>query len=123
MTLMTIRLELGRSNDQPQGDPRHGYEFIAPLDSHGHLDADHWDRDRPHCGVRMFRPGLADRHGMLRRLGHGWRFDYDPRASEDDEPIFRLDRHTLAPGQYVSITEEDGVQRPFRVVSVSPVAA
>jgi hypothetical protein len=29
-----------------------------------------------------------------------------------------MDRHSFAPGEYVSITEHDGVTRPFRVVSV-----
>ena len=46
MPLMTIRLELGRAREAPQGDPRHGYEFIAPLDRHGHLDAELWGKRR-----------------------------------------------------------------------------
>jgi len=123
MTLMNIRLELGRSTGLPSGDAGHGYEFIAPLDAEGHLDADHWESDKRHCGVRMFRRGQADRHGMLRRVGRGWRFDYDPRGKSDDEPVLRLDRHVIAPGLYLTITEEDGNQRPFRIVSVQPVNA
>jgi len=121
MTLMNIRLELGRTTELPVGDSAHGYEFVAPLDAQGHLDAGHWEDDKRHCGVRMFRRGQADRHGMLRRVGKGWRFDYDPHRSTDDEPLLRLDRHVIAPGLYLSITEDDGSQRPFRVVSVRPV--
>ena len=37
------------------------------------------------------------------------------------KPIFRLDRHVIAPGLYVSITEEDGIQRPFKIAAVTPV--
>jgi hypothetical protein len=37
---------------------------------------------------------------------------------EGEEPIFRFDRHRFVEGEYASITEHDGVQRTFRVVSV-----
>lgn len=123
MTLKTIRLELGRTLDFPDGDKRHGYEFIAPLDHQGHIDAAAWAAARQHCIVRSFRPGQEDRTGLLRHLGHGWRFDYEPGNTKDDEPFFKLDRHVIAPGLYVTITEEDGVQRPFKIVSATPVAA
>ena len=119
MSLMNVRLELGRTRDAPEGDRRHGYEFIAPLDRHGHLDTAEWRAAKDRCGVRCFRPSRADRKGMLHHLGHGWRFDYEP--GPDGEPIFHLDRHIIAPGLYISITEEDGVQRPFKVVAVTPV--
>jgi len=121
MSLMTIRLELGRTQDSPEGDRRHGYEFIAPLDRYGHLDAAEWKDKKDHCGVRCFRPSQIDRKGMLRHVGRGWKFDYFPDRADDDEPIFRLDRHIIAPGLYISITEEDGVQRPFKVATVTPV--
>lgn len=121
MSLMTIRLELGRSQDAPEGDRRHGYEFIAPLDRHGHLDPMEWRENKDKCGVRRFRPFGVDRKGFLLHVGHGWTFDYKPAQIEDREPIFRLNRHTIAPGLYISITEEDGVQRPFRIAAVTPV--
>ena len=121
MSLKRIRLELGRTSGDPMGDPSHGYEFIAPLTPEGHLDASEWEKQKSHCGVRSFRPGLADRHGLLRRVGRGWRFDYDPRGGIDDEPFFRLDRHVIAPGLYVTVTEADGRQRPFRIASVTPL--
>ena len=120
MTLMNIRLELGRTRDFPQGDPRHGYEFVAPLDAGGHLDASAWSTARQHCIARSFRPGQEDRTGMLRHVGHGWRFDYEP-GSDDDEPFFKLDRHVIAQGLYVTLTEQ-GTQNPFRIVSVTPVS-
>jgi hypothetical protein len=121
MSLMNIRLELGRTPGTPDGDRRHGYEFIAPLDRNGHLDAIEWTVKRDRCCVRCFRPLRADRKGMLRHVSRGWRFDYVPDRTDDDEPIFRLDRHIIAPGLYVNITEEDGMQRPFRIATVTPV--
>lgn len=121
MSLMRITLELGRTPSHPGGDPAHGYEFIAPLDAHDHLDAAQWQSEKRKCGVRSFRPGQPDRHGMLRHVGQGWRFDYDPGREADDEPFFKLDRHVIAPGFYLTITEDDGVARPFRIVDVEPL--
>ena len=120
MSLMTIRLELGRTHEAPNGDPRHGYEFVAPINRDGHLDAVEWCTQKERCGVRSFRPGQPERRGMLRHVGRGWRFDYLPGRTEDDEPFFKLDRHIIAPGLYVTVTEDDGVQRPFKIASVSP---
>ncbi len=121
MTLMNIRLELGRVREFPEGDPRHGYEFVAPLDRNGHLDAAAWSVERQRCTVRNFRPGRAERKGLLRHIGRGWRFDYQPERKENDEPFFKLDRHIMAPGFYVTVAEDDGVQRPFKIVAVTPV--
>ena len=121
MALMNIRLELGRDRDFPEGDPRHGYEFVAPLNRHGHLDAAAWAQEKQKCTVRSFRPGQPERKGLLRHVGSGWRFDYQPKRQEDDELFFKLDRHVVATGFYVTITEDDGVQRPFKIVAVTPV--
>ncbi len=118
MALMNIRLELGRTRDFPNGDARHGYEFVAPLDRHGHLDATAWKVEKAKCTVRSFRPGTEQRQGMLRHVGQGWRFDYV--AGTDDEPFFKLDRHVIAPGLYLTITEDDGEQRPFKIAAVAP---
>jgi len=121
MSLMTIRLELGRTQEAPNGDPHHGYEFVAPLNGNGHLDAIEWCSSKGMCGVRSFRPGHPERKGMLRHVGQGWRFDYLPGRTEDDEPFFKLDRHVIAPGLYVTVMEDDGVQRPFKIASVTPL--
>ena len=118
--LSRIRLELGRTAEFPRGSEQHGYEFIAPLTLSGHIDALEWRRIKEHCGVRRFWGNDHDEHGMLRHVGHGWRFDYG-NADESDEPFLKLDAHTLAPGNYVSIREHDGVTRPFRVAEVTSI--
>ncbi len=121
MSLKRIRIELARTPDFPDGSPKYGYEFIAPLTQDNHIDADAWKKVRDHCGVLRFWGTDRAERGLLRHVGNGWRFDYDPGDDADDERFFKLDRHSLAPGDYVSVTEHDGVQRPFRVVSVTPV--
>ena len=115
MTLKRIRLELARTADAPEGDRRCGYEFIAPLDGKGQLDARAWPREKTKCTVRRFWANQDDEHGMLvHHRGNRWLFSYRP-GEEDDEPIFRFTKHAFVPGEYVSITEHDGVERPFRV--------
>ncbi len=121
MTLMRIRLELGRVQEFPEGSARHGYEFVAPLTRDGHIDADAWRAHKEQCTVVRFWADEAEEQGVLRHLGHGWRFDYPGRPASD-EPFFKLDRHRIEPGSYVSVTEHDGVQRPFKIVSIVPAA-
>jgi hypothetical protein len=119
--LMRIRLELGRTEGFPEGSAQHGYELIAPLTRDGHVDAETWRKVKEHCGVRRFWGHESDEHGMLRHVGHGWRFDY-ASMQEGDEPFFKLDKHAFVPGNYVSIREHDGITRPFRVVFVVPIS-
>jgi len=120
LALTTIRLELARTKDHPEGSSAHGYEFTAPLDADGHLDRDGWREYRQVCTVRRFWRGEEDEVGLLLHdRGGRWVFSYAP-GEEDDEPIFRFDKHVFRPGEYVSVTEHDGVTRPFRVISVRP---
>jgi hypothetical protein len=119
MTMMRIRLELARDHDFPNGSRDRGYEFAAPLTDDGHLDAAEWRDQRAQCRVRRFWPGTSDEIGLLvHRRGGSWTFDYNPKSSADDEPGFKFSTHRFVPGEYVSITEHDGVQRTFRVKSV-----
>src|SRR5690348_1041407 len=103
MTLMRIRLELARTAEFPDGNPARGYEFVAPLDRDGHIDAAAWKNLREHCKVIRFFDGESSAPGSLRHLGRGWQFDFDPARHDDDEAIFRLDRHPLLPGNYLSV--------------------
>ena len=127
MALNRVHLELARSPEHPQGSRQHGYDLVAPLDDDGHLQVEAWRRERERCRVRRFWAGEPDENGLLvhKRGGVGgatWAFDYDPNSSDDDEPAFKLDRHRIVPGEYISVTEHDGVRRTFRVVRVRPMA-
>ncbi len=119
MTLMKIRLALGRTREAPSGDARHGYEFIAPLDAQGHIDSAAWLRLKDQCTVRRFRPGEDEKNGVLRHVGRGWRFDYVAGQTQDDEPFFKLDKHVIAPGLYVTVKEENAEAQPFKIVNVT----
>ncbi|WP_323796553.1 hypothetical protein [Nisaea sp.] len=118
MSVRTIRLELARNPDFPEGSSNHGYEFKAPLTGDGSLDLDAWQKVKPDCTVHRFWQGEPDEEGhLLHTRGRRWLFSY-AEGEEDDEPIFKFDRHHFVEGEYVSITEHDGVQRTFRIVSV-----
>lgn len=123
--LKRIRLHLARSKEFPSGSPRHGYEFVAPLDATGHIDVEMWRKERIHCGVRRFWEGEADEIGKLVHRPGGkehsrWVFDYNDMADDDDEAGYRFGAHAFRPGEYVSIRDEDGEMHTFQVVSVEP---
>lgn len=122
MTLSIVRLELARDQDFPDGSSEHGYEFVAPLTPEGHIDADGWHQHRERCRVRRFWAGEPDERGhLLRRRGGSWAFHYDLAGDpEEDEPGFKFDTHAFKAGEYVSLREQDGEMRTFRVASVRP---
>lgn len=117
--LSRIRLELARNPDFPEGSAAHGYNIIAPLDPDGKLDQRAWKKFRQTCRVQRFWKGEEDKIGRLSHKPGGiWFVDYDPKTDTDDEPGFRFGSHVFRSGEYVSIRENDGVLRTFRVVSV-----
>lgn len=122
MTLKTVRLELARGPDFPEGSAQHGYEFVAPLNGDGHIDAEEWRHNRARCSVRRFWNGEPDELGhLVHRRGGTWAFHYDVEGDEDeDEPGWKFDTHAFKTGEYVSLREQDGELRTFRVVSVRP---
>ena len=118
MPLKTIRLSLARSPQFPDGDPSHSYEFRAPLDATGNLDKSAWPHEREFCTVKKFEHGVEAESGvLLHTRGGKWVFSYK-KGDEDDESIFRMSSHAFIPGEYLSITEHDGVQRTFRIDSI-----
>lgn len=122
-----IRLNLARSKEFPQGSSQHGYEFVAPLDGKGHIDAALWKQHRDRCRVRRFWEGQDDEHGFLvHRPGgpeHGrWIFDYNAGRADDDESGYRFGAHAFQLGEYVSIRNEDGEMHTYQVASVEPAA-
>jgi hypothetical protein len=126
-SLKRIILHLARSKEFPTGSTRHGYEFVAPLDAKGHIDSALWRQYRDNCRVRRFWNGDEEQHGRLVHKPGGaeharWVFDYDENRADDDEAGYRFAAHAFVPGEYVSITEDDGDSHTFRVISVETAA-
>lgn len=121
-----IRLHVARSKEFPGGSTRHGYEFVAPLDRNGHIDAELWQSHRDQCRVRRFWVGEDDQVGRLVHKPGGseharWVFDYDRSRVDDDEAGYRFGAHVFTPGEYVTISDQDE-SHTFQVVSVETAA-
>lgn len=120
--LKKIRLNLARDPKHPNGSARHGYEFVAPLDASGHIDAEAWRKAREHCRVRRFWGDEDEDIGhLVHRPGGSWAFHYDIAGDEDDEAGYRFGAHAFRVGEYVSIRDEDGDLHTFQVATVQPV--
>ncbi len=119
MSLKTIRLELARTHDHPEGSADHGYVFVVPLDDDDHIDVEAWRADKRACTVTRFWGEEDPEEGFLIHTRHRtWAFSYAP-GEEDDEPFFRFEYHAFKVGEYISLTGHDGETYPFRVVSIS----
>jgi hypothetical protein len=123
--LKRVRLELARDPQFPDGSRDHGYDLIIPLDKVGHLSPAGWKDDRDHCRVRRFWGHEAELIGHVVHKAGGtggiWAFHYDirsPETAQHDETGFHFETHVFKPGEYVSIREQDGVLRTFRVQAV-----
>ncbi len=118
--LQRVRLELARCPDFPEGSHEHGYDFIAPLNRDGHIDAEAWKLLRDRCRVKRFWGDEPDEVGhIIHKPGGAWAFHYDIRGdATHDDTGYHFDTHKLVPGEYISLKEQDGVLRTFFVRSV-----
>ena len=85
--------------------------------------AEAWKLLRDRCRVKRFWGSEADEVGhILHRPGGTWAFHYDIRGdAKHDDAGYHFDTHKLAPGEYISLKEQDGVLRTFFVRSVVAV--
>jgi hypothetical protein len=121
--LRRVRLELARDPEFPNGSTEHGYDFIAPLNTQSHIDVDSWKTLRGRCRVRRFWGKEPEEVGhVVHKHGRTWAFHYDIHGDATrDETGFRFDSHSFVPGEYVSIQEQNGIRRTFRVHSVREI--
>ena len=121
--LKKVTLNAARSKAYPEGSIRHGYVFVAPLTDDGRIDAEAWKAHRGECFVRRFWADEPELRGLLAhrpggRGGANWAFELGEKLADEEEG-FRFADHTFAPGEYVSLREEDGELVTFRVVGVA----
>jgi hypothetical protein len=120
--LCKIVLHLARDKRFPEGSWRHGYEIVAPLDAAGHIDLAAWRKARNLCRMRRFWAGEDELGHLVHTRGGSWAFHYDvSEAPADDEVGYRFADHVFEIGAYVSIRDQEGDVKTFRVVSVEDV--
>ena len=90
--LKRIRLELARSEQFPAGSFRHGYEFVAPLDSSRHIDIHQWKKLRDHCRVRRWAVWCTVLAAKNMPFGHSTTIRNPPTTTS---PAFGLARTPL----------------------------
>ena len=120
-----VRLEHAPGKGENEAPPADAYEFSAPIDAHGHLDARAWKHERQLCFVHKIDAGDIVQRGLLvhRPGGAGggtWRFDYE-LGSDDEESGFRFDTHAFVAGEYVTVQDTSGALHTYRVTSVKPL--
>ena len=112
-----VRLLLAREKGRPSGDREEGYDLLVPLDAEGRLDVAEWKVHQKSCRVRRFSVNEEDRIGQLRRKPGGqWFFDY-VEGESDDEIGFRLGEEQFITGEYVSVSDRNGM-RTYQVARV-----
>jgi hypothetical protein len=116
----SIRLELARTADFPDGSASRTYLLRLPLNEEGLID-EHALKQAPALAtVHRYWPNEPDMFGFVIRTAKGWAISYEP-GEEDDETVFHLETHPLQEGNYITLTEPDGRRLPFRVASVRPM--
>jgi hypothetical protein len=117
MTWKSIRLELARTPDFPDGSASRAYLLHLPLDDDGLVDGLAIAAAPERATIHRHWPDEPDLSGYVGRAGAGWVFSYRP-GEEDDERIFHLETHPLRRGDYLTLTEPDGRQLPYRVAAI-----
>jgi hypothetical protein len=116
MTWKTIRLELARTREFPEGSAAHAYVLRLPIDDNGFIERSAMKHPAESPIVHRMWPGERDRNGVVISRRAGWAFSYEV-GDADDEGIFHLEHHPINLGEYLTITEADGERLPFKVVS------
>ena len=125
MNWKSIRLELARTREFPEGSASRVYLLRLPLKEDGLIDEEVLRASPARATVRRFWPNEADMAGYVIRTPKGWAFSYEP-GEDDDEALFHLETHPIRLGNYLTLTEPDGRKLPFRVASLedtAPIAA
>ena len=116
MTWTTIRLELARTPEFPNGSAARNYTLRLPLQPDGLVDVSAFGANPERATVRRFWPNEPDQKGYIVRKRGGWAFSY-ALGEADDENIFHLENHPLRVGEYLTLTEPDGDKWPYQVKS------
>ncbi|MBV7256599.1 hypothetical protein KCG44_07345 [Pacificimonas sp. WHA3] len=123
MSWYRIRLEMGRTRENPEGSPSHAYMLTLPLNAEGRVDAATYEKAPARASILHMSPEDGEESGRLILRADGkWAFSYEP-GDEDDETIFALATHAIETGNYITVTEPDGDQVPYKIVSVRELMA
>jgi hypothetical protein len=116
----SIRLELARTPEFPEGSASRIYLLRLPLDQESLIEERALKQAPALATVHRYWPNEPDMFGYVIRTPQGWAISYEP-GEQDDETVFHLETHPMRQGNYITLTEPDGRRLPFRVASVRPM--
>jgi hypothetical protein len=117
MNWKSIRLELARTQEYPEGSACRAYLLRLPLNEQGLIDEKALRHSPALATVHRFWPNEPDLSGYVIRTPNGWALSYEI-GEDDDETVFHLETHPIRIGEYLTLTEPDGRRLPFRVASL-----
>jgi hypothetical protein len=117
MNWKSIRLELARTEDYPEGSASRVYLLRLPLKADGLIDEEVLRNAPARATVRRFWPNQADLSGYVVRTPQGWAFSFEP-GQGGEEAVRHLESRPIGYGDYLTIAEPDGSKLAFRVASL-----
>jgi hypothetical protein len=113
----SIRLELGRTNDFPNGSASRAYLLRLPLTEEGAIDEQAVIRMPEQATVRRMWPSQPELSGHLVRLGERWAF-LAGRNGARKVLYSELQAEPFSEGAMLTL-HENGEALPFRVAKLS----
>jgi hypothetical protein len=117
MNWKTIRLELARTEEYPQGSPRHVYILHLPLLPDDLIDEPALRQQPDRATAHRYWENERTRSGYVIKTPRSWVLSYE-RGEDDDEVLFHLETHPLRPGEYLTIIDSEEEHLPMFVASV-----
>lgn len=108
-----VKLELAPTSDYPKGSPAMAFLLRVPLTQAGMIDESALAAEPRSAFVRRFWLNEPDCSGVVRPNSRGWIFDFP--AGERNA---HLGRTPIVPNAVLELTQMDGAQLQFRVVSI-----
>ena len=104
----------------PDGSASRAFLPRAPLDELGRIDAQAIARNPGQATVRRFWPSERDESGQLERADGAWVFR--PRGMNGNQE-YRLAAGPFQADAQIIVSQSDGTELPFRVVSIEGLSA
>lgn len=116
MPWTSLRLELARTPEYPDGSANHVYLLHLPIGAAGFIDEVRLRAHPERATVHRYWGEEPHRRGYVLATPAGWAISYE-KEEKDDEALFHLETHRLHAGDYVTIIDSDGQRLPMRVVT------
>ena len=120
MNWKSIRLELARTTEFPNGSASRAYLLRLPLTVDGVIDEQAVQQKPEQATVRRLWPSEPDLSGHVRRSGSHWACVAERNV--DQPTIFsEFDCLPISEGAMLMLREQNGAQLPFRVAKLRSI--